>query len=206
MHDSDVMPGGRMKMNTNVMNVSRSHAEIVKEVSGVRKLVEGRKYKKAIDNGWKFAKGWRRIEVSPATTSFWKYMGLAYMNIKDFDGASKCFENALVTGPKDTEAIIGRSVALLIGGRVNDAMAGFAVASRISPKDPTPLILASIGWGVKGKKKKSAELAKKAVKINARAAAGAYSELISAYIRSPKTRKSDRAKLLKMKKDIAGAL
>lgn len=206
MHDSDVMLGGRMKMDTNMENISRSHAEIVKEASSMRKLVDGKKYKKAIDNGWKFANGWRMVEISPFTTAFWKYMGLAYFNVKDFDGSSKCFENALVTGPKDTEAIIGRSMSMLAMGRIDDALTGFTIASKISPNDPTPLILASIGWGAKGKKKKAAEFAKRAVNSNPRAAAGAYSELIDAYIKNPKTKKSEKVRLLRMKKEIVSAL
>jgi len=175
-------------MKMNAIDVSRSHAEIIKEVSGMKKLVDGGKYKKAIDKGWKFAKNWRRIEISPATTSFWKYMGLAYINTKDFDGASKCFENALITGPKDVEAIMGRSMARMAMRDFKTADVGFATAAKLSPKDPTPLIMGSICMGSKGDKKKSVELARKAAKVNSKIAAALCLDLIGSYLKNEKYR------------------
>jgi len=180
----------------------RSRAEVVKEIAEMQKMLDKGKYQDVINQGWDFAADWKVVETTPMTTLFWKCMGLAYFHIKDFDGATKCFENALIILPDDEEAMICRGMTSLATANIDGAIKDFESALKVNQNDARAYVLASLCYGLRGDKVKSKTYAQKAAKKDVEEAVKISTIAIDAVYNGPNLTDSQRLELMKAKTDL----
>jgi len=182
--------------------LEKINEELEAAVFDMGKLMEKKEFQAIIDRGWKFAKDWYIVERSPLSAMFWKYMGLAYINVKDFDGASKCFDNAAMLSPYDTDVLVGRSMVFMAAGKVDDAIKSLVFALRSDPNNTMALILMGFCWGMKGNTERAVSFIKMAADSDKKTARAVFDSLIESAYNSPSTTDSQRMELTKMKSQL----
>ncbi|MEM2974474.1 MAG: tetratricopeptide repeat protein [Candidatus Micrarchaeia archaeon] len=176
---------------------------INKQVDVLEKLYNKKKYSQVIDEGWKIVRSWnRKVERIQATADLWKFMGLAYFQLKDFNGARACFGNAIVTIPEDSEAMIGRGMAYFAMNKMEEAEKDLEAALKIKSDDAKALILMAAVYAVKKETKKASEFAKKAASKDPKLAIDVCTSMIDAYYDNMRCTNTERMQLMKMKKDL----
>lgn len=188
------------------MDKPKSDGDVAEEAAAMVKLLDNGKYKQLIDRGWNFVAGWDKINPTPETSLFWKYMGLAYFNTNDFKWSAKCFGNEVKLFPNDDEGYAGRGMANIAAGKIDAALKDINTALDMNPNNINTLILASLGYISKGNSKKASEFIQKAAAKDKKVTIDACTSLIDAYFNSPQCTEFQRVEFMKMKaqlKDIS---
>jgi tetratricopeptide (TPR) repeat protein len=180
--------------------------ELEAAVFDMGKLMEKKEFQAVIDRGWKFAKDWYIVERSPISAMFWKYMGLAYINVKDFDGASKCFDNAAMLSPYDTDVLVGKSMVYLAASKVDDAIKALIFALRSDPNNAMAMVLMGLCWGIKGNNERAVAFVRMAADNDKKLTISAFTSLIDSAYNSPSTTDSQRMELTKLKNQLKEVL
>lgn len=147
------------------------------------------------------------VKYDPKSENSWNSIGLSYLEMDEFEKATKAFEKALALNKTSTMLLNNVSMALLYSGRSKEAMEKINLALNIEPRNPYLIQKRAIINHHNGKLKEALADMNKVIQLRQEACGEDYSARASLYVdlKNYDAAISDAKKSLQLKKDYTQA-